>query len=136
MLVIGKNDGWKQEIDLGHVTNQNFVQIPHVTYKAELVGIQVIRTEESDTSKCSFLDDEPVKKHKQYQGKRINRGLFQAGDGRRINADVNGAMNIMRKVFPNVKSDGIGASVVMPVRVTPFQPKKKSCHTVKQVACT
>jgi putative transposase len=142
VLVIGKNDGWKQEINLGSVTNQNFVQIPHtifikmLTYKAELAGIKVILTEESYTSKCSFLDDEPIKKHKTYKGKRVHRGLFQAGDGRVINADVNGAMNIMRKVFPNVTADGIGASVVMPVRVTPFQPKKKQCHTVKQVACT
>jgi putative transposase len=64
-LVIGKNDGWKQEVRLGKRTNQAFVLLPHarfismLTYKAELVGIQVILTEESYTSKCSFLDSEP-----------------------------------------------------------------------------
>ncbi|MCL4255598.1 MAG: transposase [Anaerolineae bacterium] len=142
-LIIGKNNGWKQEIELGSVTNQNFVQIPHarfialLTYKATLRGINVILVNENYTSKCSFLDDEPIQKHKIYKGKRIHRGLFRASDGRVINADVNGALNIMKKVIPNVTSDGIGACVVMPERVTPFQPKrKKGCHTVKQVACT
>ena len=82
-LVIGKNDGWKQAIGLGKRTNQNFVFIPHarfiemLSYKAELVGIQVIVTEESYTSKCSFLDLEPVGKHDVY-GQRVKRGLFRA----------------------------------------------------------
>jgi putative transposase len=125
VLVIGKNDGWKQGIDLGKRTNQNFVQIPHarfidlLTYKAQAVGIQVILTEESYTSKCSFLDNETVQKQESYQGKRLHRGVFRASDGRLINADVNGAYNIMRKVFPKVSADGIGAAVVQPKRVTP-----------------
>jgi putative transposase len=141
-LIIGKNDGWKQEIGLGKRNNQNFVQIPHaqfiamLTYKAQLMGITVILTEESYTSKCSFLDDEPIKKHKEYKGKRLDRGLFQASDGRIINADVNGALNIMKKVVPNVTTNGIEAFVVMPVRVTPFQAKKKQRNAVEQVTCT
>jgi putative transposase len=124
-LVIGKNDGWKQEIALGKRTNQNFVQIPHarfidtLTYKAQLVGIRVIVTEESYTSKCSFLDLEPIGKHLSYAGKRIKRGLFRTGDGRTINADVNGSYNILRKVIPNAFSNGIGAAVVQPIRLTP-----------------
>lgn len=124
-LVIGKNDGWKHEVNLGSRTNQNFVQIPHVrlidmlTYKAKLVGIQVITTEESYTSKCSFLDGEAICKQEQYAGKRVKRGLFRAGDGRRINADVNGAYNILRKVIPNAYGNGIGGAVVHPVRSIP-----------------
>jgi putative transposase len=143
-LVIGKNDGWKQNINLGSRTNQNFVQIPRarfiemLTYKAELVGIQVILTEESYTSKCSFLDREPVGKREVYAGKRVKRWLFRASDGREIHADVNGSLNILRKVIPNAfdrtsgrfapegsaipVSDhawGIAAPVVVPVRVTP-----------------
>jgi putative transposase len=125
-LVIGKNDGWKQEINLGKRTNQNFVQIPHarfigmLAYKAELVGIQVILTEESYTSKCSALDLESIGKHEVYAGKRVKRWLFVASDGREIHADVNGAYNILRKVIPNaLAAGGIAASVVMPVRVTP-----------------
>jgi len=124
-LVIGKNEGWKQGVKMGKRTNQNFVQIPHarfidmLTYKAEFVGIKVITTEESYTSKCSFLDDEPVCKHAQYAGRPVKRGLFRASDGRLINADVNGAYNIVRKVIPNAFGNGIGGAVVHPVRVQP-----------------
>jgi putative transposase len=124
-LVIGKNDGWKQAVKLGKRNNQNFVSIPHaqfidlLTYKACLVGIQVILCEESHTSKCSFLDLEEVCHHEVYVGKRLTRGLFRASDGRTLQADVNGAYNILRKVVPNAFADGIGAAVVQPVRVYP-----------------
>ncbi|MDX1994509.1 MAG: transposase [bacterium] len=124
-LVIGKNNGWKQDVNFGSRTNQTFVQIPHarfiemLTYKTQLVGIRVITSEESYTSKCSFLDTEPVCKLEQYVGKRVKRGLFRASDGRHINADVNGACNILRKVIPNAFSNGIGGAVVHPVRVYP-----------------
>lgn len=122
-LVIGKNDGWKQDIHLGKRTNQNFVPIPHarfiemLSYKATLAGIQVILTEESYTSKCSFLDGETIGQHEAYAGKRIHRGLFRARDGRLINADVNGSYNIMRKVIPNAfgQGNGIAGAVVHPV---------------------
>jgi putative transposase len=122
-LVIGKNDGWKQAIRLGRRTNQNFVFVPHarfiemLRYKAELVGIRVIVTEESYTSKCSFLDLEPIGKHEVYAGRRVKRGLFRASSGRRLNADVNGAYNILRKVVPNAFGNGIAGVVVHPVRI-------------------
>ncbi len=122
-LVIGKNPNWKQEVDMGKRNNQQFVAIPHarfiamVAYKAELVGIRVIITEESYTSKCSFLDYEPIGKHETYAGKRVKRGLFRASDGRLINADVNGSANIIRKVAPNAFADGVEAVVVRPVRL-------------------
>jgi putative transposase len=123
-LAIGKNDGWKQQIGLGRRTNQNFVFVPHarfiemLRYKAELAGIQVIVTEESYTSKCSFLDLEPVGKHDAYAGKRVKRGLFRARGRRYLNADINGAYNILRKVVPNAFGNGIGGVVVHPVRIT------------------
>ncbi|HBE49897.1 MAG TPA: transposase [Cyanobacteria bacterium UBA11369] len=126
-LVIGKNDEWKQGINLGKRNNQNFVFIPHnrfiqmLTYKAELAGITVKFIEESYTSKCSFLDNEPICKHSQYRGKRIKRGLFRASDGRLINADVNGSANIVRKAFPNAFAEGIQGVVVRPVRITPYK---------------
>jgi putative transposase len=122
-LVIGKNDGWKQAIRLGKRTNQAFVSLPHarfiamLRYKAELVGIQVMVSEESYTSTCSFLDLEPVGKHEVYAGKRVKRGLFRASDGRCLNADINGAYNILRKVVPNAFGNGIGGVVVHPVRI-------------------
>jgi putative transposase len=124
-LIIGKNDGWKQEISIGKRNNQNFVQVPHarfiemLSYKAELVGIQVILTNESHTSKCSFLDDEPICHHERYAGKRIKRGLFRAADGRLINADVNGAYNILRKAIPNAFGNGKAGVVVHPVGTAP-----------------
>ena len=107
-IVIGHNKNWKQDINLGKSNNQKFVQIPFnmfihmVTYKAQLEGIEVIQREESYTSKCSFLDNEEICKHETYKGKRIKRGLFRSYDGRLINADLNGALNILRKEIPNV----------------------------------
>lgn len=128
-LGIGKNDGWKQDINIGKRNNQNFVSIPHarfiemLAYKAELAGIQIVITEESYTSKCSFLDREAICKHEKYKGKRIKRGLFRASDGRIINADVNGSLNIIRKAFGNevFGSDSIQGLVVSPVRMTPYK---------------
>ncbi len=103
-LIIGYNKGWKQDINIGNINNQKFVSIPHLIfvkmlhYKCKLEGINVIETEESYTSKCSFLDHEEIKKHDKYLGKRISRGLFQSKNGIKINADVNGALNILKKV--------------------------------------
>ncbi|KYD34735.1 hypothetical protein B4114_3031 [Geobacillus stearothermophilus] len=122
-IVIGKNDNWKQEVDLGKRLNQAFVQIPYdmfihqLRYKAEEQGVRVIVTEESYTSKCSFLDMEEIKKQKQYKGKRIKRGLFQSEKGILINADVNGAYNIIRKVFPKAFADGIEGVGLHPVKL-------------------
>jgi IS605 OrfB family transposase len=123
-LAIGKNDGWKQKVNIGTRNNQNFVQIPHsrlikmLNYKAKLVGIEVIITEESYTSKCSFLDLEPIGKHVQYAGRRIRRAVFATSTGDKIHADVNGSYNIIRKVFPNAfDAGGIEASAVVPVRM-------------------
>ena len=124
-LVIGKNDRWKQEANLGSRNNQNFVQIPHarfiemITYKARLQGVQVIYQEESYTSKCSFLDLEPVEKQPVYLGKRITRSLFRAADGRLIHADVNGSLNIIRKAMPAAFAHGTEGVVVRPLRLTP-----------------
>ena len=102
-VIFGHNIGQKQDINLGKVTNQNFVQIPFtqliqlLKYKCELRGIKFIETEESYTSKCSFLDEEIVCKHSNYLGKRSKRGLFETSNGKLINADVNGSLNIGRK---------------------------------------
>ena len=122
-LVVGKNDGWKQASGLGKRTNQNFVFVPHarfiemLRYKAELVDIQVVVSEESYTSKCSFLDLEPIGKQEVYAGKRVKRGPFQAADGRRLNAEVNGADTILRTGVPDAFGNGRGGVVVHPVRM-------------------
>ena len=123
-LVIGKNPNMKQDINIGKVNNQNFVQLPIMRfadlmkYKCELEGIKVLFNEESYTSKCSFLDSEPICKHDKYIGKRIKRGLFVSRNGIKINADVNGAYNIMIKVIPNAFSDGIEGVGVHPMVLT------------------
>lgn len=102
-IVIGHNKCWKQEINIGSVNNQNFVSIPFndfihmISYKGELEGINVEITEESYTSKCSFLDNEVISKHSEYKGRRSKRGLFRSSTGKLINADINGAFNIIRK---------------------------------------
>jgi len=120
-LVIGYNVNWKQRVNIGRVNHQKFVSIPHgtllhmLTYQAQLAGIQVVIQEESYTSKCSFLDGEPPQKREQYAGRRIARGLFRAADGTLINADVNGAYNIITKAFPHA-FEGIEGVVVHPVR--------------------
>ena len=72
--------------------------ISYLKYKCEMIGISVIEHEESYTSKCDALSFENICKHDNYNGKRIKRGLFQSSAGKLINADVNGALNIMRKV--------------------------------------
>jgi putative transposase len=119
-LVIGYNQEWKQEVNIGKRNNQNFVNIPFarfidmLTYKAELVGIQVRMTEESYTSKCSFLDFEPIGKHDMYLGKRVKRGLFRSADGYCYNADVNGSYNITRKVASDAFVQGSRGCVVHP----------------------
>jgi len=106
-IIIGYNDDWKQEVNLGKKTNQTFTLIPFkmlinkIKYKAEEVGIKVITTEESYTSKCSFFDGEEIGKKKDYLGKRFCRGLFKTLKGWIVNADVNGALNIMKKVIDN-----------------------------------
>ena len=111
-LVIGHNKGWKQDINIGKVNNQNFVSIPFnrliemISYKSELSGIRIHLQEESYTSKASFLDLDNIptfdaakvdfEKHK-FSGRRVKRGLYKSKDKLLINADVNGSLNIMRK---------------------------------------
>ena len=113
-LVIGYNEQWKQNANLGKRTNQNFVGVPFshlmrkITYKAALIGINVLVQEESYTSKCSFLDREPIGKTPSPAGKRISRGLFRSAKGTVLNADVNGVYTILRKAVPNsFRDDGI-----------------------------
>src|SRR5436305_9786110 len=116
--MIGYNQELKQEVNIGKRNNQNFVSILFarfiymLTYKAQLVGIRVVMTEESYTSKCSFLDFEPIGKHEVYQGKRVKRGLFRSATGKQYHADVNGSYNIIRKVASDAFVQGSSGCVV------------------------
>jgi putative transposase len=122
-VVIGYNPDWKQKCQIGKKNTQNFVTIPYfkliqqLEYKAEEQGIAVIKQEESYSSKCSFLDREPIEHHDKYVGKRISRGLFKTKNGTIINADVNGAYNILKKAFLNaVAADRIEDVGLHPTR--------------------
>lgn len=137
-IVVGHNPGQKQDINLGTKTNQNFVQIPEyllrkmIKYKGDEIGISVLDQEESHTSKCSFLDDEPVGHSGRYMGKRIynttcHGGLFRSSIGKIINADVQGAYNIIKKAIPNafmnlkvIRADGIEGVGLHPIRINPL----------------
>ena len=121
-IVIGKNDNWKQEANMGKKNNQNFVQIPHfkliqmLQYKAETEGITVKLQQESHTSKCSFLDSEPICHQETYKGVRFTRGLFRSENGTILNSDVNGAYNIIRKAIPDAFAKGIEGVGLHPIR--------------------
>jgi putative transposase len=128
-LCIGRNPLWKQEVSLGRRNNQNFVSIPSARFikmlsnKAALVGIQIKITDESYTSKASFLDEDPLPVYDParptptFSGKRVKCGLYRAADGRDTNADVNGAYNIMRRVAPEACTQGSRSRVVHPMRL-------------------
>lgn len=102
-IIIGENKEQKQNINIGKINNQNFVFIPHakfkdiLEYKARSKGIELLREEESYTSKTSFIDLEPMKHQDKYLGKRTKRGIFRTKEGILINSDINGAANILRK---------------------------------------
>jgi putative transposase len=122
-IVIGLNKTWKQESSLSKTVNQGFVQLPYdkfiskVKYKAENEGREVIVNEESYSSGTSFLDlEEPIKENYD-KSRRVYRGLFVSNKGIKINSDVNGSLQIMKKVFPNAFVDGIEGIDFCPIRV-------------------
>lgn len=103
-IIIGHNNGWKQDIKIGKRNNQNFVSIPFnrlihmIQYKAQQVGINVILTQQNYTSKVDHLALQKLCKHKEYLGKRVKRGLFKSSINKTLNADINGSIGILRKV--------------------------------------
>ena len=113
LLVLGTNKGWKQKACIGAANNQSFVGMPiailraMITYKAQAAGITVIEQEESYTSKADFLLGDHIPTYGKddadasFSGKRIGRGLYRSGNGTIINADLNGAANILRKAIPD-----------------------------------
>ncbi len=107
VLVIGENKSWKQKINIGQANNQNFVSIPYdmlkrqLEYKGQQAGIRVICIEEGYTSKADFLSHDTLpslgEQSQTFSGRRISRGLYRSGTGVILNADINGACNILRK---------------------------------------
>jgi IS605 OrfB family transposase len=116
-LVIGWNDGFKSNANMGRVNNQKFVQMPLGKLKTRLMqlcdlhGIRFQETEEAYTSKASFLDGDSLPKYGEKpegwkaSGKRLKRGLYQSSNGSIVNADLNGSANILKKVASNLSLD-------------------------------
>ena len=109
-LVVGYNETFQRNAHIGKQNNQNFVNIPYgqlrdkLEYLCELNGIAFVKQEESYTSKSSFWDKDDIPVYNAdnpgdyiFSGNRIHRGLYKTASGKTINADVNGALNIMRK---------------------------------------
>ena len=109
-LVVGYNETFQKDSNIGKVNNQNFVYIPYgklrekLEYLCQLNGIVYVKQEESYTSKASFWDRDEIPiynndnpKNYNFSGKRIYRGMYQCSNGKCLNADVNGALNILRK---------------------------------------
>jgi putative transposase len=102
-LIIGYNTNWKQNVNMGKKNNFNFGYIPYkrllsqLFYKGEERNISIIEIDESYTSICDAFGLEEIRRHDTYIGKRTKRGLFVSQNGTKLNSDVNGAINIMRK---------------------------------------
>jgi IS605 OrfB family transposase len=111
-FIVGYNDNWKTGIHLGRNINRIFYGIPYTRILDKLkekltsIGKELIKNEESYTSKCDGLSLEIIGRKTEYSGNRIHRGLFISSTGKAINADLNGAINIMRKVIDITKVVG------------------------------
>lgn len=130
-VIIGYNQGIKQNMNMGKKNNRNFAYIPikkildNLAWKLSKAGIIVVWTEESYTSKASFIDDDHLPVYgdgtvKTFTGYRKHRGLYVSKNGGCIHADVNGAYNIMRKIVSWFQSKETGmmvrGTVVYPAR--------------------
>ena len=148
-IVVGKNQEWKQNINNGKKNNQAFVSIPFAkfTFTFKLLcakyGIQYIETEESYTSKASFLDGDEIptyggsdEKHT-FSGRRVSRGIYKSSDGTKLNADINGASNIIRKTIPTAFNKIADITFVTSATVWNFDKfyLKRKCIPLGQRQC-
>ena len=143
-IVVGYNPDIKQNINMGHENNQTFCFIPFksfidtLSYLSNLNGINIKVREESYTSKSSFLDNDFIPTYKKddntkytFSGKRIKRGLYKSKNGTLLNADVNGACNILRKAYPSAFSKTNDFKYLQNVQVYSF----KDFYNTKKIVC-
>ena len=130
-IVCGYNEDFKREIDLGKKMNQQFVQVSFGKLRSQLkclcerYSMKYVEQEESYTSKASFLDLDEIPVYQaesqekyNFSGRRVYRGLYRSKDGRILNADVNGAANILRKSKQNLQMEGLCRGVLAtPLRI-------------------
>ena len=126
VIAVGNHAGWKKRIHMGKKNNQTFVQIPFRTliemikYKGEAAGIRVMVCEEAIQSKASSIEEDQIPVYGNdvthtFTGKRIKRGLYRSKNGILMNADINGASNIIRKVYPCMPKRWSRGTVNVPV---------------------
>lgn len=146
-LVIGWNLGIKDKCNMGRSENQKFVQMPLAKLKSRISqlcekhGIRFVETEEANTTSCSYLDGDSLPEHGKKpdgwkaSGKRSPRGLYTTANKSKVNADLNGAANILRKVAGNLGIDlsRLGRRSLTTVgRVKLWQSKSNSCPKESQ----
>lgn len=141
-VIIGYNINWKRGSNIGKKHNRDFYQIPYrnlinrIMDKLNKLRIHVCEKEESYTSKCDALALEEIKKHNNYLGKRIKRGCFKSATKKVINADVNGAINIMRKYYANTDplTEVTGLRLCNPIKTNIIRETKRTDkETMKKV---
>ena len=135
LIILGYNQEWKQGANLGKENNRKFYSIPYTSLinKIKTKFIEnnkiVFLTEESYTSKCDSLAAEKICFHDAYLGNRSKRGLFESSTNKLINADINGAINIMRKIFKSYEIIK-GENICNPVRIKVFREVAKPANKV------
>ena len=145
-LVLGENKRWKQDCDMGSQNNQNFVSMPTglfkqmIIYKASDAGIKIIMQEESYTSQADItaMDYIPVygvdAENAVFSGRRISRSLYRCFNGMIINADCNGAANIMRKAITDAWNSITDFSFLASPEVSGFHELNPLSISVKGIA--
>jgi len=124
-VILGYNEGWKNEVNMNKKNNREFYEIPFRTLINKLEGKlgkegkSLIIQEESFTSKCDSLANEELCKHDNYLGNRKKRGLYSSSKNKLINADLNGSINIMRKYYEreNLEFKLTGSKILNPEKV-------------------
>ena len=134
IIVIGYNEGWKTKMNLGHNTNRKFYQIPFAKLIKKLRyaydGIaKITEINEAYTSKCDSFGKEKICKHETYKGNRLKRGLFSSSIKKLINADLNGAINILRKYTNYKYNDPKGLNLFNPENITLWSSKEPVDNT-------
>ncbi len=139
--MVGYTPDWKRDVHMGKRNHQNFVQIPYGQLRHQLenlcqrYGILSVEQEESYTSTASFLDHDTIPlwngTHQEgsFSGKRVKRGLYRVSDNRVLNADVNGAANILRKSNHRLDVERVARGLwANPMRVTLLGVPRKNPH--------
>jgi len=139
-IIVGRNAGWKRGVNMGKRNNQSFQFVPHesliekIRYRAEMLGIEFVLTEEAYTSQASFYDRDPLPRYgeapPEFSGRRKHRGLYVGKDGFAINADINASLNIGRKVIPESLGIGDRSVAATPVVVNPLKWWSEKDHPV------